>query len=202
MDTTTLFWAIQSELLLSPHPWYVLVIMSQNRGSIEHWLRFLLKYVYIPCIEGLQNDNDNDTLFLIIMVSRKETQDRKGNRKKKRVVVLWPTECWARLPGFEKLSRNTQHFKAWQKKEQPTKNWNCIALDIFGTNLDLYGYTNTYVYIYMYIRLFGSVWFSLESHFHGHFPSHWTVGIRRCFIHLAHLAGVSSGFLMKLIHQT
>ena len=119
--------------------------------------------------------------------------------EKKRVVVLWPTECWARLPGFEKLSRNTQHFKAWQKKGSQQKT-EIALLWIFLAPTWIFMDIQTYICIY--IRLFGSVWFSLESHFHGHFPSHWAVGIRRCFIHLAHLAGVSSGFLMKLIHQT
>lgn len=118
--------------------------------------------------------------------------------EKKRVVVLWPTECWARTWFWEAESQYTA-LQSMAKKGAANKK---LKLHCFGYFWHQLGSLWIYKHIYIYIRLFGSVWFSLESHFHGHFPSHWAVGIRRCFIHLAHLAGVSSGFLMKLIHQT
>ena len=151
MDTTTLFWAIQSELLLSPHPWYVLVIMSQNRGSTEHWLRFLLKYVYIPCVEGLQNDNDNDTLFLIIMVSRKETQDRKGNRKKTRrgFVAHW---MLGEVTWFWEAESQYTALQSMAKKGAANKKLKLHCFGYFRHQLgSLWIYKHLYIYIYIYI---------------------------------------------------
>lgn len=147
MDTTTLFWAIQSELLLSPHPWYVLVIMSQNRGSTQHWLRFLLKYVYIPCVEGLQNDNDNDTLFLIIMVSRKETQDRKGNRKKTRrgFVAHWMLGEDLVLRSWVAIHSTSKHGKK-RSSQQKTE---IALLWIFLAPTWIFMDIQTYIYIYI-----------------------------------------------------
>lgn len=151
MDTTTLFWAIQSELLLSPHPWYVLVIMSQNRGSTEHWLRFLLKYVYIPCVEGLQNDNDNDTLFLIIMVSRKETQDRKGNRKKTRrgFVAHW---MLGEVTWFWEAESQYTALQSMAKKGAANKKLKLHCFGYFWHQLgSLWIYKHIYIYIYQVV---------------------------------------------------